>query len=137
MKTSTNQIEKSEIKKDSANLENVKIQISKGKKELANRETSVYAKKDLYLIDRDSMNSDQQKNFRNSIRRGLKRFVSDILGKDRSDESKEKSIQEFLEFYKKNWRITDFKIENFSQSKTKGDLRDYADLLEFVKSTIE
>lgn len=113
-----------------------KINLSNAKKELATKENVSSSRKDIYL-NLSELSSDEQKKKRQRIRNQLKRFVSAILGKDRSDEEKEKSIREFLSFYRENWRITDFKIENFSQSKNKADHKDYETLLEFVKSTIE
>src|SRR5690349_8499402 len=136
--TSEKQIKESKNEKlDSVNLESVKINVSKGNKELTNKEGIKTSNKDIYSIDRKSMSSEDQKKFRQKIRRDSQRFVKDILGKDRSDESRTKSISEFLEFYKKNWKIQDFRIENFSQSKNETDLKDYTDLLNYVKSTLE
>lgn len=136
--TSEKNVKVSESSKlDSVNLENVKINVSKGNKELTNKEGIKTSNKDLYSIDRSSMSSEDQKKFRQKIRRDLQRFVKDILGKDRSDESRTKSISEFLIFYKSNWKIQDFRIENFSQSKNETDLKDYKDLLTFVSSTLE
>lgn len=138
MKNLVETSEKKESKKiDSLNLENLKVNVSKGDKSLTNKEGIKSSNKDLYSIDRSKMNSEDQKKFRQKIRRDLQRFVKDILGKDRTDESRTKSISEFLNFYKSNWRITDFKIENFSQSKNEIDLKDYKDLLMFVSSTLE
>lgn len=137
MKNQESKIEKSEkIQKDSINLESAKINLSKGKKELCDKESKTHSRKDLYN-GINNLSSDDQKKFRQKIRNQLKRFVSAILGKDRNDSEKEKSIQDFLSFYKENWRINDFKIENFSQSKNPIDLKDYSTLLEYVKSTLE
>ena len=134
MKNSENQ--KTDVqKKDVVNVEKIKINLSKGSKDLLTKE-SVFSRKELYK-GMEGKNSEEKKKFRGSIRRELKRFVNSILGKDRSEKERENSIVEFLDFYKKNWKIQDFKIENFSQSKDESDLRDYKNLLKYIQSTLE
>lgn len=124
-------------KSDSINLSNAKANLSKGKKELISKERKEgHSKKEIYQGLKE-LNSDEQKKFRQRIRSKLRRFVSDILGKDRTDEERQKAILNFLIFYKENWKIQDFRIENFSGSKNNSDLKDYSDLLEYVKSTLE
>lgn len=119
---------------DQINLENVKINLSKGDSKLITKE-SVSSRKDLYL-GLSEKSSEEQKKFRGFLRRELRRYVNQILGKDRSDAERLDSIQKFLSFYKKHWRITDFKIENFSQSKNEIDLKDYLELLTYVRQII-
>jgi len=117
------------------NLENVKVQVKKGKKELITKK-AVNARHSLYK-GTESMKQEEMKKFRSKIRRTLRSFVNQILGKDRSEEERTKSVKDFLSFYKKTWKINDFKIENFTQSKDDADLKDYKDLLVFVSSTLE
>jgi hypothetical protein len=121
---------------DSLNLDSAKINIKKADLTLATREGIKSSNKSLYR-GFDDLSTEDQKKRRQKIRRDLNRFVADILGKDRKDEEREKSIGEFLIFYKENWKITDFRMENFSQKKNKEDLKDYAELLEFIKGTLE
>ena len=139
MKNSGNKTAKTEIKKenlDSVNLENVKVNVAKGKKELISKElNSISVKRSIYSIP-DEMKGDEKK-FRGKIRRELKRFVASILGKDRNEDERKKSISEFLKFYKKNWKIQNFKIEDFTNSTNESDKKDYLDLLNYVKSTME
>ena len=131
-------IKKTESKKgnlDSVNLENVKVNISKGKKELISKElNSISVKRSIYLIPSELKG--EEKKFRGKIRRELKRFVSSILGKDRNEEERTKGISEFLKFYKNNWKIQNFKIEDFTNSTNESDKKDYLDLLNYVKSTL-
>lgn len=136
MKNQEIKIEKAESKKDSVNLASAKINLKNSKKELATKQKDQSSRKDLY-VGVSLLSSEEQKKFRGKIRRDLHRYVNNILALDRSDEEKEKYILEFLEFYKKNWKIQDFKIENFSMSQNPIDRKDYSDLLEFVKSTLE
>ncbi len=137
MKNLTNQIEKKESKKiDSMNFENVKINVSKGLTELTTKESKTLSQKDLYLLSSD-LSSEERKQFRQKIRRDVQRFISDILGKDRKENERTEAIQKFLSFYSKNWRITDFKLENFTQIKNESDLKEIKNLLDYVKSTLE
>jgi hypothetical protein len=137
MKNLTNQIEKKESKKiDSLNLENVKVNVSKGLSELTTKESKTLSQKDLYLLSSD-LSSEERKQFRQKIRRDVQRFISDILGKDRKESERTDAIQKFLSFYSKNWRITDFKLENFTQIKNESDLKEIKNLLDYVKSTLE
>lgn len=122
-------------KTDAINFEKVKINLSKGDKSLLSK-TSVFSKKSIY-VGLEKLNSEEKKKFRGFIRRELRRFVNQILGKDRSESERIDSIKKFLSFYKKHWQIQDFKIENFSQSKDEIDLKDYKDLLTYVKRTLE
>lgn len=139
MKNSENTIAKKNSKKenlDSVNLDNVKVNVSKGEKSLISKElNSISVKRSIYQIP-EEMKGDEKK-FRGKIRRELKRFVSSILGKDRNEEERTKSISEFLKFYKKNWKIQNFKIEDFTNSTNESDKKDYLDLLNYVKSTME
>jgi len=121
----------------SIDLSNVKINLSNAKSSLASKERKEgHSKKEIYK-GLEEMNSDEQKKFRQRLRSKLRKFVSDILGKDRSTEERTKGIESFIIFYKENWKINDFRIENFSGSKNNSDLKDYSDLLEYVKSTFE
>jgi len=128
MKTSTQNI-------DQVNLSNVKVNLSKGNKKLLTKE-SVSSRKEIYLGS-DQKTNEEKKKFRGWIRRELKRFVNQILGKDRTDSERIDSIEKFISFYKKHWKITDFKLENFSQCKNDMDLKDYRELLDYVKETLE
>lgn len=125
-----------ESKTDSINFDKVKIDISKGKKELLSKERSVSSKKNLYH-GIEGLGEEDQKKFRGKIRRELHKFVNSILGKDRSASEREQSVKAFLKFYKTNWKLQDFKIENFTQSKNPTDLKDYSDLLKYVQSILK
>lgn len=85
----------------------------------------------------ESLSTDEKKTFRGKIRRDLNNFVKEILGKGRSNSEREKAIEEFMEFYKMHWRITDFRIENFSQKTNEGDIKDYKNLLKVVSQSFE
>jgi len=125
---------------DSSNLSAAKINLKKGKiseiMEKEGKEGTAYANKHLY-IGLEKMGIDDQKKHRGMIRRNLRRYVSIILGKDKSELEKVNAILEFIPFYKKNWKITDFKIENFSSSKNESDLKDYKNLLFVVRESME
>lgn len=133
-----NQIKGNSIKensKDAINIDALKIDLSKGKKDLLNKESSSFQKKSLYK-GLENMDSESQKKFRSKIRRNLRNFCNQILGKDRSDAERMQSIKEFMKFYKENWKIQDFKIDNFSHSKNEIDRKDYIQLLDYLKSII-
>lgn len=134
-------VKSNEVKSvDSLNLSAAKINLKNSKiQELISKEgkeASAYSNKHLY-IGLEKLGIDDQKKFRGKIRRDLKRFVSIILGKDKSEKEKIDAIVEFMEFYKKNWKMTDFKIENFSSSKNESDLKDYKNLLYVIRTSME
>lgn len=125
-----------ETSTDQINISNAKVNLKKGKKELVTKERNEgKSRKEIYIGLPES--TEDQKKFRQRIRSKTRRFVNDILGKDRSDAERETSIQDFLKFYKANWKVQDFRIENFSGSKKESDLKDYAALLQYVASTLE
>jgi len=141
METKNPTSEKINVSKvDSLNLASAKINLSKGKKEIL--ENSKFSKgekttsKELY-IGTSKMSTDESKIFRRNLRSKLDRFMKNILGQDRTEKERENAIGEFLIFYKENWRIADFKIENFSAKKKEADLRDLKNLLAYVESVIE
>lgn len=143
MENSKNQIKegkgsssKIDSKKDSINIENLKINLSKGKNNLLDKIESSNQRKSLYN-GMDQMGSEDQKKFRSKIRRELRRYINSILGKDRKEEERIKSIKSFMKFYKENWKIQDFKIENFSHSKNESDRKDITNLLDYLKSIME
>lgn len=136
LKNQNQEIKKGSEKKDSLNIENLKINLKKGKSNLLNKEESSNQRKSLYK-GMDQMGSEDQKKFRSKIRRELRRYINSILGKDRSDEERIKSIKSFMRFYKDNWKIQDFKIENFSHSKNESDRKDIINLLDYLKSIME
>lgn len=121
--------EKTEI-----NLNSVKINLSKGKNSLLDK-VSVSSKREIYK-GTETMNQEEKKKFRGTIRRKLRSFTNQILGKDRSEKERTESVKNFLSFYKENWKIQDFKIENFSQSKDEIDLKDYKNLLIYISSVL-
>lgn len=135
MKNQNQKIEKSSkkislknAKSDSANIANIENAI-KENAGIMNK-TQINASKSLYLHD---LKGEDAKKFRSKIRRKLQSFCNIILGKDRSIEEKNEGIQNFLKFYKENWKLNDFKIESFSQSKDESDLKDYKSLLKFIQ----
>jgi hypothetical protein len=127
------QIEEAPIQ-DAVNLENIKIDVSKIDANVLSKE-KITTEKHLY-IGMENKSSEEKKKHRGKIRRDLDRFVNQILGKDRSAEERAASILSFLDFYKSNWKITDFKIDNFSQIKEKEKIQDYKDLLDAVKQSM-
>lgn len=136
MKNLENQI-KGNAKKNAEkeiNLENLKFDLSKGRKDLLNKESQSNSR-EIYK-GMDNLNSDDKKKKRSKIRRDLKNFRNDILGKDRSDKERENAIKSFMQFYKENWKIQDFKIENFSNAKNEIDLQDNIQLLDYLKSVL-
>lgn len=81
----------------------------------------------------DGMTTEDKKRHRSKIRRTLDNLMKEILGKDRTDAEREKGISEFMIFYKENWKITDFRIETFSEKSNEADLKNYRNLLAVVK----
>ena len=72
----------------------------------------------------------RKKKRRSFIRRNVEKFYRKIFIKGYSDQKESDLIIEFLEFYKENWKIQDFKIENFTNQKNETDIKNYRKLLE-------
>lgn len=87
------------------------------------------ARKNLYSFKHEGMTGEEQKKFRSKIRRDLARFCNQILGIDRSEEERGNALKEFLTFYRKTWKINDFRIENFTQKKNDEAIEDYRKIL--------
>lgn len=134
MKNSKNQNQDSR-NQDSINLSNIQIDLAKRDKNIPLDKETVKSNKSLYK-GMEGMKGEDQKKFRSKIRRALQSFCNQVLGKDRSEEERVASIKSFLKFYQENWKIQDFKIENFSQSKDLDDLKDYKNLLALVQSSL-
>jgi len=111
---------------DNANLS--KIKESKGEKKDITR-SSLYK-------GVDALSMRDQKKERSKIRRKLDAFCNAILGKDRSKEEKEGSIKEFNAFYKKNWKLNDYKIDNFSNRSDEDQRKDYQLILDLAKKSL-
>ena len=126
-------VTKKNTKKDALNISNVKIDIKKGKKDLISKEASFLSGKSLYK-GMDALSTDEKKKARGKIRRQLKSFINQILGKDRSEEERETSIESFMTFYQDNWMIQDLKIESFTNTRNDMDRKDCIDLLDYLKS---
>jgi len=120
---------------DQINLENVKINLKNGDQSLLTK-TESDSHKNLYL-GMEGKTQEERKKRRGWLRRERNRFINQILGKDRTDDERTDSIQKFLIFYKENWRVNDFKIETFCQTKDESELQDCKALLEYVKKTLE
>lgn len=120
---------------DQVNLSQVKVKLGKNK-DLITKEGRSTSSKEIYR-NTETLSIEEKKKFRGKIRRNLKNFVNTILGKDRSDSERETGIKEFVEFYKKNWKLNDFKVENFTLTQNETDRKDYANLLKFVKDSLE
>lgn len=119
---------------DFLNVNKIKISLSKNK-ELLTKEKSATNSKEIYK-GMNEMSTDEKKKFRGKIRRNLHNFVNQILGKDRSEKERIEGIKDFLKFYKTNWKIQDFKLENFSLSQNPADKKDYVNLLKYVKDSL-
>jgi len=113
-------------KLDSANLSKIKEE-SKGSEE----------KKGNLYIGFSSLSSNDQKKERSKLRRKLENFRKEILGKDRKKEEKEEGLKSFIQFYKKNWKIQDFKFENFSHQKDEDFKSDWIEILSNAKKSLE
>lgn len=120
---------------DQINIENIKINVKNGDSALLTK-TESDSHKNLYL-GMEGKTQEERKKRRGWIRRERNRFINQILGKDRTEDERTDSIQKFLAFYKENWRVTDFKIESFCQTKDDAELADCKALLEYVKKTLE
>jgi hypothetical protein len=129
-------IEKKEESKEikGLNLKNLKIDLSKGDSSLLNIKKNE-SSRDFYK-GMEGLSSDEKKKKREGLRRELKKFNADIRGLDRSNEERENAIEKFMEFYKENWKIQDFKIENFSNARNPIDKKSYIDLLSYLKSIL-
>ncbi len=118
-----NSIEIKKGKLDSANLKNLSGKDQRG---------NLYNHSALQEL---KGKSDKEK--RGFLRRKLESFRSNILGIDRKKEEREKSLKEFISFYKKFWRIQDFKFESFSNQKDSDFQRDYEKILKDAKIHLE
>lgn len=117
---------KKEEKTDNANLSKIK----KGSKEKG--ENKKINRSSLYKgVDHLSMKD--QKNKRSKLRNRLDAFCKSILGLDRSKDEKENAIKEFNQFYKENWKINDYKIDNFSNRSDESQRKDYQLILDLAK----
>lgn len=120
--------------KTNVNLNSLKNELKKNEKNFT-KESKSNSNKNLYK-GIESLSNEDQKKFRSKIRRKLDRFVSDILGKDRSDQERINSINEFLEFYKKNWIINDFELSNFTSTNKEDKRKDFKIILDICKNAI-
>jgi hypothetical protein len=128
MKNQEIEIQKNQV--DEINLANVKFDFSKDGKNL-----SSVSNKSLYK-GTEGMTTDEKKKFRRDLRKNLSQFVSVILGKNRTNEERKQGISDFLKFYRKNWIVTDFRIETFSEKRNEGDLKDFKNLLQVVSQSL-
>ena len=119
----------SKIEKKQISLD--KINLSKGKKDLLNKENKS-VNRNVYL------NEELSSSERGTLRRKRDKFINDILGKDRTDKERESAIQSFFTFYIENWKITDLKIESFTNSqKDKRSYKNCVQLLDYLNSIVE
>lgn len=119
---------KKEEKTDDANLSKIKdAKKDKGGKDQTR--SSIYR-------GMDALSMKDQKKERSKIRRKLDAFINAILGLDRSKEDKEKSLKEFNAFYKGNWKIQDYKIDNFSNRSDEDQRKDYQKVLDLAKKSL-
>lgn len=112
---------------DDANLASIK----KG----SSKDAPTQSRSSLYK-GMDDLSIKDQKKERSKIRRRLDNFISDILGMDRKKEEKESSIKEFNSFYKKNWKIQDFKIDNFSNQSDEDKRKEFTLILDLAKKSL-
>jgi len=113
---------------DDANLSKIKEGKGKDQEKKINR-SSLYKG-----IDHLSMKD--QKNKRSKLRNKLDGFCKSILGLDRSKEEKDKSIKEFNQFYKENWKINDYKIDNFSNRSDEMQRKEYQLILDLARKEL-
>lgn len=81
------------------------------------------------------INSDKGKKFRNKIRNSITRFSNNIFVFAKTNQS-DKLIAEinlFNEFYKMNFRITDYTVKSISQANNEKTIADIELMLEIVK----
>ena len=117
-----------ESAKDQSNAEIIKGSIAKESPKMGMR-SSLY--KGL-----DNLSIKDQKIKRSGLRRKLDKFISDCIGKDRKKEEKEISLDGFLQFYKENWKIQDFKMDHFSNQIDPDFRRDAEILLNLAKKRL-
>lgn len=104
---------------------------------LAKIKSDAGEKKGNLYIGFSALSALDQKKERSKLRRKLESFRNEILGKDRSKEEKEKGMQDFIAFYKKNWKIQDFRFENFSHQKDADFKSDWESILSLCKKKLE
>jgi hypothetical protein len=112
----------------------VNINLSKIQNDLkeSKKERSV-SSNDLYVYPKGISLDEDKKKFRTKLRRRIHKFYTDICI---YQDNLESDILEFMEFYKANYKIQDFKIENFSNSRNADNLKAYSKLLDIVKKAI-
>jgi hypothetical protein len=128
MKNQEIEIQKNQV--DEINLSNVKFDFSKDGKNL-----SSVSNKSLYK-GTEKMTLEEKRKFRRDLRKTLSQFVSQILGRNRSNEERKEGIKKFLVFYRENWIVTDFRIETFSEKRNEADLKDFKNLLSVVSQSL-
>lgn len=127
MKNQSIKIKKSSKKEnlDSANLANIA-------KDASNQRGNLYNHSALQEL---KGKSDKEK--RGFLRRKLESFRSNILGLDRKEDERNQSLSEFIQFYKRFWRIQDFKFESFSNQKDEDFKRDFSKILSLASKGLE
>ena len=124
-------IQKSESKKsdsknekiDSANLQIIGSEMIKG---------NLYNHNILKGLGKKDM-----KSCRRYLRDSIDRYIKSILGKDRKEEERSESLKSFIAFYKKYWKIQDFKFENFSNQKDPDFKKDIESIFALCKEGLE
>ena len=117
MKNQSKEIKKNQ-KDSQIQKENISIiqDAIKGKKGLY-RIWGKNAKGEEIELSYDNLSQKDKKSYRSMIRKRLDKFASDILGKDRSKEDKEKSLKLMDAFYQKYFSSNDYSIGSMMQSR--------------------
>lgn len=118
----------------------VKINLDKFKDQLSGIELKEKKIRETIYVypegfDKEKINSDAGKKFRNSLRNSMKRFCNNILIFAKSDqlEKLQSEIESFKSFYKKNYRINDYSLGSISSSNDPIKERDLNLMIQIIK----
>ena len=130
--------------KESVSSKNLNLSLSEKKevlrrkfqKKLGTKEISIKSNGSLYICAKHILeDDDKRRSFRNNIRKQLNKHLDKIVSSGGINDNLMDDIKLFLDFYRENWLINDFKIESFTNSKKR--LADKKELLSTAKEYIE
>ena len=141
----SNPIAKKEIKKESIKNESLKkINLNQFKESLEkieikerNQKESIYKYPESF--NKDMINSDKGKSWRNNKRNQLKSICNNILfyAKGNNQESLLKEISKFNSFYKEFYLKNDYSILSLSSSKEEKKIKDISLSLQIIKECMK
>lgn len=98
--------------------------------------TSAISSPSLYRIEGwENFTDKQKKTYRRKMRTQLRKFMQDILGKDRSNDERKKSVKEFQKFFKDNYISSTLDASAIYSGNDAGKRKDYEDMIAVINAT--